>query len=474
MSRDGLYLWLAAPALYFGQEVVVRYFRTCYLIVIFCLIFSICPSAVPARAQGEKLVLAFYYSWFDWNTWQLPLSDQPTAPYLSSDPATIETHVVQAQQAGIDALVLDWYGPQVENNQTETNLRTLLDKAQIHGMSASLTVDIAGPFINSLDDLTNALVAVRDRHASHPAYLRVGGRPVVFFWRQEQYAVDTWLALRQQIDPEHTMIWIAEGTHPEYLAVFDGLYLYSVAWSADPASVLVRWGNEVRQWSQAQGAFRYWVATAMPGYNDSPTGRADAFAQARNSGVYYQATWDGARQSDADWVVITSFNEWLEGTQIEPTQSYGNLYLDLTAGLAAQYRQGVENPAVAEVVVTATLEPTPTPSPTAEPVEPTATATPLPTVTATLTPTATLSPTATPFRLPTPTVTIAAQEPASELRETSGDSGGEEVSETLLNLPQRYPVEGGASRSFPLWPVIGLVVLLALLAVVLLLRVRRF
>ncbi len=370
----------------------------------------------PAAAGGEHLVLAFYYAWYDETTWTLPLPDKPSTPYRSADPATIARHVEEAQAAGIDALVLDWYGPQEANNQTETNMRLLLDAAAAHGTRAALTVDIAGPFINTVDDLRAALLAVRDRHAAHPAYLRVEGRPVLFFWREQSFPVETWAALRQEIDPDHAMLWIAEGLDTDYLQVFDGLYLYSVAWSADPAPVLVRWGNEVRSWSAAHGLFRYWVATVMPGYDDRVTGRADAFVRPRAEGAYYRETWRGAMESGADWVVLTSFNEWMEGTQIEPSVGYGTFYLDLTRELAAQYRSGAGSappapspappPPTATPLPTPTATPTPTSTPTPTPTAtPTPTSTPTPTATPTPTPTATPTPTSTPTSTPTPTPT---------------------------------------------------------------------
>ena len=415
----------------------------------------------PASAQEPPPVVALYYAWFDWSTWDLPLPDQPVEAYLSADPATIERHVLQARQAALDALVLDWYGPQVENNQTETNLRVLLDKAQMHGLSAGLTVDIAGPFIQNQADLANALVVVRDKHVQHPAYFRMDGRPVVFFWRQGTYAVETWLSLREQLDPNRAMIWIAEGTDPAYLQAFDGLYLYSVAWSGDPAAQLVRWGDEVQTWSQQNGVARYWVATVMPGYNDHATGRTDAFVQARNDGAYYRACWAGAEQSRADLVAITSFNEWLEGTQIEPAQSYGDFYLNLTAELIGQYQQSA-------AAATPTLAPTSTPTPTATSTPtPTLTLvpTPLPTATSTpvVTPTATLTPTATPFRLPTPTSEIEPTAlPGSTATATSRPEADAPSAPPAAStqgptpIPSRHPVQGSVPsrpRTCALLPV---------------------
>lgn len=108
--------------------------RTIYLIIL--LIFATLMAAPqPAAAQDAPPVLAFYYAWFDQNTWTSGQSvDLPTPRYASADPAAIQRHVAQARGAGIDALVQSWYGPQVENNQTETNFRTLLDQAAAQGL----------------------------------------------------------------------------------------------------------------------------------------------------------------------------------------------------------------------------------------------------------------------------------------------------------------------------------------------------
>ena len=51
----------------------------------------------------------------------------------------------------------------------------------------------------------------------------------------------------------------------------------------------------------------------------------------RPSHGYYQATWDGALASSPSWaVVVSTFNEWMESTQIEPSQQWGDQYLQLT------------------------------------------------------------------------------------------------------------------------------------------------
>jgi hypothetical protein len=164
----------------------------------------------------------------------------------------------------------------------------------------------------------------------------------------------------------------------------------------------------------------------MPGYNDLVTGRADAFVRDRAGGDYYRRCWEGAIQSGADMVIITSFNEWLEGTQIEPSVTYGDFYLNLTRELGDRYRSSPTYlaeiaPATAlptepatftpapTLTSTPTLTPTTTPSPTSTPT-PTSTATPIPTSTPlpTLTPSPTATPTPPPTSTPTPTLPQAA------------------------------------------------------------------
>ncbi|RME75756.1 MAG: hypothetical protein D6784_07320, partial [Chloroflexi bacterium] len=302
------------------------------------LFFLLALPGTVARA-GSPPVLAFYYAWFDQNTWTSNQSvDLPAEPYTSADPATIERHVRQARAAGIDALVQSWYGPQEANNQTETNFRRLLDTAAAQGLQAAVDVEVTGPFFANAADVTEALKTLLATHVQHPAYFRYQGQPVIFFWRQQRFTVDEWAAIRNQVDPQHQTLWIAEGVDIEYQAVFDGHHLYSIAWAASPADQLAKWGNRVRAYAAENGLRRLWVATAMPGYDDTRLPRADAFSVPRRNGDYYRETWQAAVDSQPDMIIITSFNEWLEGTQIEPGASYGNLYLDLTRELVTGLR----------------------------------------------------------------------------------------------------------------------------------------
>jgi hypothetical protein len=343
--------------------------------------FSAVPTqaAPPLQSSNDPLVLAFYYTWFDENTWTYDrLSDLPAQPYASRDRGVMGRHIDQAKAAGIDALLVAWYGPGGDN-QTEPNLAAMLAEAGARGFRIGILFESDSPFMGGSGAASEALRHALSTHAAHPAFLRVDGRPVIFFWRPTIYGVETWRTIRSQVDPSYGSVWIAEGIDMSYQAVFDGHHLYSNTWS--PPADLTYTNGKFAKWvadaRQQQGAYKFWVATVMPGYNDLRI-RGSGFAQDREGGAYYERAWQAAIASQPNWIVINSFNEWPEGTYIEPSQSYGDQFLGLTARWSQQFKAGggvnVAAAALPMAPAPANLPPAPAPPPlpAPEPTEPTA------------------------------------------------------------------------------------------------------
>jgi hypothetical protein len=335
------------------------------LLVVSLLTVTQPPSRSAAQSASDRLVLAFYYTWYSSDLWSSgKTSDAAAEPYNSTDPNAIARHVDQARGAGIDAFVASWYGPEGGvNNQTQYNFLQLLDIAAARGFRAAVDFETHGPFFADTGAVVNALRYAIDTLGVHPAYLRFNGKPVIFFWANNRFSPEEWASIRQQADPDYRSLWIAEGVTTRWLNVFDGLHLYNVAWSGDFASTATKFAGMTREIGKV------WVATAMPGWNDTRVpGRAGAYAKDRAGGQFYRDSFSGAAASNPDMLIVTSFNEWMEGSQIEPSVGYGNTYLDLTRELSIAYKQGgLSGVAPAQANVAVEAPPANTPEPTLAP-----------------------------------------------------------------------------------------------------------
>jgi len=333
---------------------------------VLAVLFAISILLASARAGGaaaNRLVLAFYYPWYDQHTWTDPnVPDHPPDRYNSTDPTVMARQIDQAKGANIDAFVSAWYGPSTQFNQTETNLRSLLALAQRKGFSAAVLFETAGPFFHSAGDVQNALTVLLSTHAASPAYLRWNGKPVIFFWAQGQYSRATWQSIRAQVDPNHNSLWIAERFDMSLQGISGGDYLYNIAWAGAVGATEQQWASRVRS------AGGQWVGTVMPGWDDTRlVERAGRYARSRDGGAWYGRSWTGAASSNPDWIVITSWNEFVENTYVEPSANLGTQYLDLTRSLASAWKAGAPAPPVPQPVSQAVQPPTPTRAPTATP-----------------------------------------------------------------------------------------------------------
>ncbi|MGQ9553253.1 MAG: glycoside hydrolase family 99-like domain-containing protein [Anaerolineae bacterium] len=319
------------------------------------------PEPLPAPAgpgRYPRLVLASYFPWYDDATWDgcnISNGDKPLQPYSSDDPAAIARQVQMALGAGIDGFVSHWFAP---GERTDRNFAQILAQSQGTGFQSTvmfLRSQWPGSPAPTQQNVAEALRYIIGTYGSHPNFLRLEGKPVIFF--ADVYRVptvagqspqDAWQAIRNQVDPGGNTWWIAEGLDPLYLTVFDGLYVYKITHAAFPNDYVKspRWGAQVRQWEQNTGKPKLWIATITPGWDDLRAGcKADIrvpsqpHRREREDGAFYRATFDSAIASAPDWLLVQTFNEWVEGSYIEPSVQYGDRYLQLTREFAASFKQ---------------------------------------------------------------------------------------------------------------------------------------
>ncbi|HMA36485.1 MAG TPA: endo-1,3-alpha-glucanase family glycosylhydrolase [Chloroflexia bacterium] len=290
------------------------------------------------------------------------MSDQPLVPYDSGDPATIERQIGEAQAAGIDAFVGSWQGT---GSTSDQHFPQVLDTAAAHNFQVALYFETN---FAARRGVAAELRSALDHYLSHAAYLRWRGKPVIFFWQPGAFGnAAAWSQLRQQIDPQHTQIWSVDTVDASYLDVFDGIHLFSAGkWTGttDVGPVDASWRKTITDYNTAHGTARVWAAGVIPGWDESHIlpARPNAKVFPRRDGALYTESWQGAMASNPEWITITSYNEWFEGTQIEPSATYGSRYLDLTRQLVTSWKGGPPTAVPATplpVTATPTLPPTP-------------------------------------------------------------------------------------------------------------------
>jgi hypothetical protein len=127
-----------------------------------------------------------------------------------------------------------------------------------------------------------------------------------------------------------------EGKIDDFVEYFkdciDGIHLYYPAgFSPDPLQVLDIY-NTASMLTHLEN--KTFIATVVPGFNNTAvsSNQAEALEHVvdRRNGACYNSFWLIAEASQPDGYAITSFNEWHEGTEIEPSREYGCQYIYLT------------------------------------------------------------------------------------------------------------------------------------------------
>ncbi len=306
-------------------------------------------SSSAAVVNTQKPVLAFYYMWYNTSSWSLStMSDLPVTPYASSDDATIDRQLQEATAAGITGFISSWWGPGDPTDQNFTKLlahsATLENTTHIH-FASSIYFESDAPALQGTAKTVSGLRYLMAHYANDPHFFHWQGKPVFFFWDPlgNGRTLAQWAAIRQQVDPNHTTIWSAEGVNMNLLTVFDGIHLFSGAyWGIqhnDMNQVDQGFRSQINAYNQVHKTQKIWAAGVVPGFNDTKVpGRTNHVVVARNNGATYRSSWTGAISSSPDWITITSFNEWFEGSMIEPSQTYNDLYMNITQQYITQWR----------------------------------------------------------------------------------------------------------------------------------------
>ncbi|MFI7234367.1 ThuA domain-containing protein [Streptomyces cyaneofuscatus] len=215
-------------------------------------------------------------------------------------------------QQGGGVIVYSWWG---RGGYEDSLAGDVLDAAARHGIEVAWHIE---PYNGrTAASVVDDIAYLEGKFGDHPAFYRDaahGDRNAYYVF--ESLRTLDWSALEAVKD---TAIVLAQTTDTTKVAHFGGIYTYDgIAGATAPG-----W-KQAGDYAKANGLVR--APSVAPGYiddravpgNTTPTlGRAD--------GASYDRQWNNALDpaigGDPTWVSVTSFNEWHEGSSIEPAGS---------------------------------------------------------------------------------------------------------------------------------------------------------
>jgi glycoprotein endo-alpha-1,2-mannosidase len=302
------------------------------------------PVLTPVDAR--PLVLAAYYPWFGPGNYDSPkLADRPLDERSTLEYPGVLSMTQQARASGIDGFVVSWAGEEYSGWRFDL----ALDAAEatsgyvipyIEMIEAHAPDDTSGkadPLI-VLDWISDAL-----QRADSPALLRSGGVPVVFVYSMSKLSPFGWTNVLTELNNRGTPVrLVGDATlTSNYGLVEWGSHIYNPNFLSP--STLAQSNRDTMLDARLLATNdptgpHLTVATVSPGYDDTNLrGDLNPIVPRGLNGERYAATWDAALAAQPDWVLITSWNEWFEGTSVEPSVEYGDLALQQTAEQAARF-----------------------------------------------------------------------------------------------------------------------------------------
>ena len=326
------------------------------------LILLVLASGVSSAADRD--VAVYYYPWYDIDRhWQegylrsllLPAQPPELDEYSSRSTDLINQHLDWSESFGIDSWICSWWGPGSWEDQTIRNDISPLMAGR--DVSYCLLYESAGLLNLQSDQIffDESRIAtfrshfqyIGDTYFSDPHYLKVDGRPAVYLYLTRTFTGDYQQALQairqdaQALGFELFLIgdevyWGAADAIR--IAELDGITAYNMhgplQYSGYPSNtnfipdVAAKYA-EYRSVAETLGVA--FIPNILPGFNDRAVRLSadhyvipNQYEEGADDSSTFSTFADMAGafiDSSLNTVCITSFNEWHEDTQIEPTIS---------------------------------------------------------------------------------------------------------------------------------------------------------
>ncbi len=302
------------------------------------------PSATGSSSTGLQKtcnVLAEYQVWHGLPSHSAAYSGAPwephPRPYDSRDSTVIAQHISAAKAKGICGFVVDWYGPgggyanDEDRSFQDEATQKLFQQAEQSDFQVALLYDEgavhdSGEDQGSYQAVVQSDLAYAEQYFSSSAYLSMNGAPALFVF--PYYGVDpsddvdpylNWSTIRADLSSPVTLLDKdpnpGDATHD---AAFDGFFAWVKTNPADPSDwgqVYLDWFYDTMKLPEYSGKIA--VGGVWPGFDDSLASWGLNRFMSRMGHDTYDATWNRAQQAAVPFIMIATWNDFEEGTDIE-------------------------------------------------------------------------------------------------------------------------------------------------------------
>lgn len=302
----------------------------------------------PAKTNTMR-VYAHYMPWFVkpeasgvWNHWTMSanaLNDTNyaswyhplTGAYASDDATLLDYQCLLMKYAGIDGVMVDWYGTQQKNDypQNEANTKALLKAIEKAELKMAIVYEDAT--LDGLDENGKQIQARADmqylnsQYFMSKSYVTVDGRPLLLCFGPQQLT-----------SPKGWNFAFATLAAKPLFIVLNGFSNQANDGKYANAQGEFLWVNPNPTYSDAKN-FSLYIAGAMPGFHDhyKESGQGNGYTSYdREGGALLQRQLETARKAGLEWLQISTWNDYGEGTIIEPTTEFKYQYLEIVQRFA--------------------------------------------------------------------------------------------------------------------------------------------
>ncbi len=296
--------------------------------------------------------------------------------YDQTDPAAVENHCQLAKMAGIDGFIFDLgEARSFGNRRADWRLESMRLYAKTmarYGLKAVICYEDKVHWIWNRT-LTTREQAVAAAHFDLTAWLKlftdakvqytINGRPLVMFFsyqhevegkgvsRLSPAELKAWL---DRYPPERRPVVATQWFKREYKGVINGPYDWTLSAKAPAEMKPLRQYADLpivkKLYAKRRRRNEHWLESgtadflmtgAYPGFDDRGCwgwGTGPRLVP-REDGKLYRYVWGQALADGMPVVQIATWNDWFEGTNIEPAAEFGTLYLEITREFAAKLKK---------------------------------------------------------------------------------------------------------------------------------------